>query len=241
MIQQTKPPGWGADELSLFIDLAQKNEWTTCTPFTHKNAAYELLRDIDIIYQGLSKNLINTKDILPGLLYLRAHSAYRASCILSMSGQIIESFALDRYCLEYSLYAYHIHVKPDAGKLWISRHDNIESHKKCRSEFGYTNVLKSLTVKDPRLAKIADNLYEICIFFGGHVNEKAISASLKVLKTTAGFDFNQQYMVGDSPALDRGLLYSARVGLCSLFVLDIRFALLGINDELNILRNNLGS
>jgi hypothetical protein len=82
MAEQTRPPGWDADELSRFIDLAQNNELAT---FANKRKAYKLPHHIDSIYQGLAENLINTKEIVPSLLYLRSHSAYRASCRLSIA------------------------------------------------------------------------------------------------------------------------------------------------------------
>jgi hypothetical protein len=161
-----------------------------------------------------------------------------------MSGEIAESFVMARSCLEYSLYAYHIQSKPDAAALWIGRHESEAARKKCRSEFFYKKVFGTLTEKDTQLAKSTDILYETCIDFGGHPNEKAVTSALKVQETSAGFDLKQLYLVGDSPALDHSLLNSARVGLCSLYILEKiwseRFAILGITEKLNVLRKKMG-
>ena len=240
MSEQTKPPGWCTDELSCFIDLAQNNELAT---YANKRKAYAVLRKIDDIYQSLPDNLVNTKQIIPALLFLRAHSAYRASCRLSMCGEIPESFVMSRSCIEYALYAFHINLKPDAGAIWANRHNNDAARKKCRSEFLFKSVLDSLASNNSQLGKFVGDLYETLIDYGGHPNEKAVSAALQVLETDAGFNLKQLYLIGDSPALEHGLLNSARAGLCSLLILEMvwpeRFAILGITNKLSNLRNIL--
>jgi hypothetical protein len=86
------PPGWGEDKLSTFLQVARDNEFAT---FHNKRTEYELLRDIDDCYLKLADNLLNTKAMVPALLFYRSHAAYRGSCRTALAGQATETFVDD--------------------------------------------------------------------------------------------------------------------------------------------------
>jgi len=109
------PPRWGDDSLSSFLDMAYKNVLAT---FVRKRRGHgvDLLIRIDQSFLRVGENLVNPSDTLGAVLLLRSHSAFRAACSLSMSGQVTEAFPVLRACLEYSLYALHINRQPDLGE-----------------------------------------------------------------------------------------------------------------------------
>ncbi len=127
------PPRWGDDSLSSFLDMAYKNVLAT---FVRKRRGHgvDLLIRIDQSFLRVGENLVNPSDTLGAVLLLRSHSAFRAACSLSMSGQVTEAFPVLRACLEYSLYALHINRQPDLGEVWLRRHDNHMARSAVRRE-----------------------------------------------------------------------------------------------------------
>lgn len=53
---------------------------------------YGKLLEIDDCFKMMVDNLINPLDFLSGMFLMRAHSAYRGACRLSMSGQLPGSY-----------------------------------------------------------------------------------------------------------------------------------------------------
>jgi hypothetical protein len=235
-----KLQGWGKDELSKFIGIAQNNELAT---FDNKRPEYSLLQEVDRIYLSVVENLINTESFLPSLLYMRSHSAYRGACRLILSGQVPESYVLSRSCLEYALYALHMFKSKDSESIWAARHNSKTAESKCRNEFSYGKVISTLKGTDEELADVASELYGGFIDHGGHPNEKAITSSLRVPKTERGYELKQLYLHGDTAEFNAGLANVRSVGLCALFIFRIiwkeRFAIVGVSDELEALNRNL--
>ena len=207
-----KPKGWGQDELTKFIDLARHNVFAT---FNNKSYFYNLLTKIDAIFQKCIEHMLNTKSLLPSILLMRSHSAYRGSCILSLSGMIPESFVLGRSCIEYSLYALHMEKNPNSQQIWVSRHNDLKAIKSCKGEFTFKNVISTLKPLDNKLFEATKILYENTINFGGHPNEKAITQSMKIHKDDKGYLFKQIYLSEDSIFLDNCLKNIFQIGLCS--------------------------
>ena len=204
--------------------------------FDSKKSEYKLLKDIDAIYQKAIDYFLNTPSFLPAMFFLRAHSAYRGACRLSMSGQIPETFVLLRSCIENGLYALHVFKNKVAEEIWVGRHDDEQSLKKTKGEFATWKVMKTLQGIDEWLYKVTSQLYENTIDWGAHPNERAISSSMKIIKEENKTEFKQLYLSGDTPQLAFGLKSTARVGLCSLFIFRHifreRFDLISISEEM---------
>jgi hypothetical protein len=230
------PPHWADDSLSAFLDQAFRN---TLATFVHKSSASGILVKIDQCYMRVGENLHHPSNVLGALLFLRSHSAFRAACRLSMSGQVADAFPSMRTCLEYALYALHIVTNPATGEKWLRRHGDTQSHKICREEFKHSNIILSLRKHDQRLYSIVEQLYNTTIDFGAHPNERAITGSMEITEK----EMQQIYLHSDSLSLEYGLKMSARVGLGSLHILRLvfkeRFELLGIGPKLNRLRKQL--
>jgi len=189
--QHESPPGWTDDDLTSFIQMATNNIIAT---FHNKKREFNMLKDIDSFFQAVIDNLLNAPDLLAGMLFLRAHSAYRAACRMSLSGQIPEAFVLLRSCIEYSLYALHINRNPEAGDKWINRHENNEALQYARNEFQFKNVIKTLETIDPSICRTSRLLYERSIDFGAHPNERSITSSLKIIEEGDRIEYKQLYL-----------------------------------------------
>jgi len=238
--KQEMPPEWANDDLTSFIQMATENIAAT---FHNKKGAFNVLKDIDSYFQIIIDNLLNAPDFLASLLLLRTHSAYRAACRLSLSGQVPEAFVLLRSCIEYSLYALHINKNPEAGGKWIKRHEDEESLKSAKNEFQFGRVIKTLETIDPSICQTSRLLYERSIDFGAHPNERSITSSLKVIKGNDRIEYKQLYLAKDGKHLSHGLKSTAQVGLCTLYILrhifKERFDIIGVTQKMDQYRSIL--
>lgn len=207
--------------------------------FVHK-PAFGLLATVDGSFAKITDNLINSAEFVPAFLLVRSHATFRGACRMAASGQVSEAHPLLRACLEYSLYALHIHLNPGHDELWLKRHEDAEALKKCRRAFQHIQVSQTLKGKDAALHKTIDALYEQTIDFGAHPNERAVTNSLRIEQRADRTTFQNMYLHGDGAALDQTLRATAQVGLGSLLVFEwifgARFRLLGIDLELRKLR-----
>lgn len=234
------PPRWAEDSLSDFIHDSFKN---TLATFVHKKQAFNLLREVDRVFKVIGRNLDNSENPLtPALLY-RSHYAYLASCRLSMSGQVSESFPQLRSCLEYALYALHINENSDLAEVWLRRHENEESLKKVKRSFHHVNIMKTLFARNTALHRSLSKLYQRTIDFGGHPNERAVSSSSEMWQEGDTTVIRIQSLHGDSKALDHALRTTAQIGLGSLLVFQLiykdRFDNLGLREAIEALKGML--
>jgi hypothetical protein len=238
--KQEPPPRWASDDLTTFIQMATDNIAAT---FHNKKNAFNILKDIDSYFLIITDHLLNAPDFLASLFLFRTHSAYRAACRLSLSGQVPETFVLLRSCIEYPLYALHINGNPELGEKWIDRHKDEESFKSVRNEFQYGRVIKTLETIDPAICRTSKLLYERSIDFGAHPNERSITSSMKVIKGRDRIEYKQIYLAQDSKQLSHGLKSTAQVGLCALYIFrhifKERFDILGITQKMDQYRDIL--
>jgi hypothetical protein len=204
---------------------------------------YKFLNQLDTGFHDFAEKLINTQHILPALLYMRSHSAFRAAARLVMSGQIPESYVLSRSCLEYSAYSHHISKSIEAEKIWYERHVSKKSKSKNRNEFSWGNVLNTLKTSDSSLADQVSELYDGLIDYGAHPNEKAITTALRVSATAKDYKFVQVYLDVNKEHISVGLKNTVSVGLCALYIFRLiwkeRFDIVGLTDLLDEINRNL--
>lgn len=234
------PPRWAEDPLSDFIHASFQNALAT---FVHKKPAFNLLLEVDTVFGGISGNLDNTENPITATFLYRSRSAFLASCRLSMSGQAPETFPQLRSCLEYALYALHINENPTLTEVWLKRHENEESLKKVKRSFRHVDVMKTLLARDTALHDSLSELYQRTIDFGGHPNERAVSSSSEMRLEGDTTVIRNQYLHGDSAALDHALRSTAQTGLGSLLVFQHiykeRFDILGLRDTIESLKGVL--
>lgn len=234
------PPQWGKDPLSQFIKDAWYNTYAT---FGNLKPEFTRLTAIHRAFQKIIDNLLNTPEWFAGFFLMRAHSAYLAGARLSLSGQVNEAYIVLRGCLENSLYGLHISNNPDTREVWLCRHDDEDSKRKCKNEFTAGNVFKTLGLRDTKIHRIAKELYETTIDYGAHPNELGLLSMMRKTQDEHKIDFMVDYLAGNSMPLRLGLKMTARVGVCSLFIFKLvfkeRFDILGISKDLEELKQGL--
>jgi len=202
------PPYWGDDALSDFIGAAFNN---TLATFVQK-AEFRLLVTIDKNFVRIGENLAYPPDFIGAFLLLRSHAAFRGACRMATSGQVGETFPLLRLCLEYGLYALHIHSHAGFGEIWMRRHDDKEALKRCKASFRHGDVIATLKDRDANLYKTIDDLYERTIDFGAHPNERAISGSMRLKEENDRNTFQLIYLHGgDAISLEHALKTTAQI------------------------------
>jgi len=214
------PPQWGEDPLSQFI----KDAWhNTHASFANLKPEFTRLKEIHSTFQKIIDNLLNTPEWFVGFFLMRAHSAYLAGARLSLSGQVTEAYMVLRGCLENSLYGLHISSNPNTREIWLCRHDDEDSKRKCKNEFTAGNVFKTLESRDIITHRIAKELYETTIDYGAHPNERGLFSMMRKTQDEHKIDFMVDYLTGDSMPLRLGMKMTARVGVCSLFIFQLVF------------------
>ena len=237
---QPPPPKWASDSLSEFIELAHRNRFAT---FVHKKASFCRLANIDALFVRIANDWRDPPQIVPPLLFLRCHSAFRAACEHALAGQVTDGFPQVRAVLEYAGYALHIHKNPWCEELWTRRHDDDDALRAVRREFHMSKVAATIAASNSHTSGVFDHLYQRTIDFGAHPNERAVSGNLAVREFEDRKEIQQSYLHGDSPQLDHILKTSAQAGVCALEIFsDVfkqRFDLLGVSVELPKLRIKL--
>lgn len=162
---------------------------------------------------------------------------------MAMAGQAAESYAILRTCLEYALYGFYIHKKPESAAIWLKRHDSLEAKRLVQNEFRIGSLFEALTECEPTKSRIAKNFYDWCIDFGAHPNEAALTQSLKMNKGPDVVKLDIVYLSGDNLSLRCCLKTVAQVGASVLGIFKIvfkeRFDITGLTNYLEHARNGL--
>lgn len=238
-VRETKPQGWGAKDLTAFLDLVRNNQYAT---FANHRDAVSVLERIDSAFMRIGSHLLNPKDQLTPFFLYRSHSALRAASACAMAGQTVETFVLLRSCLEFAAYALQIDKVQGARQKWLDRHKDESSRKAATNAFRMDHMRPTIAKCDARLEKIFGGLYQRCIEYGAHPNEQAVWGSLQLKEGADRVEVLQIYLHKDGAALRAAVKGTAEIGLCALFILQhvsaftARFELLGLKQELQSLR-----
>lgn len=215
------PPRWASDTLSCYIENCRDNQWAT---FANKRLAMNDLSEIDRLFRKLLEDAKNPRPLLPAGFLFRSHSAYLAACAVVMAGQLNEAWALLRISLEYGGYAYYIGTDDQRWERWMARHDIRSRSQKdaWRREFTHGQVQRAITEKDLHLSEAYQRLYDQCIDYGAHPNERGVSLGTELEDTEdGGCRFKTVYLHGDGFQLDFALRTTAQVGICVLRIAQI--------------------
>jgi len=240
MQQQTPPPNWSTDEVSKFIEASRVNKFATYANL--KDEVHRLL-DIDISYRKAIEGLNHSKEWFAGFFLLRAHSNFLAACRLSWSGQIPESYALLRSCLENALYGLYLARNPESRETWLRRHESDTAKRKVKNEFKIGVLLLLAKQVDPLEGEVAAALYEQTIDYGAHPNERALMQFVEITEAAGTVELKTIYLDGDSDKLRSSLKTLAQVGVCSLSLFRAtyreRFDILGVTAAVDHLKKGL--
>jgi len=232
-----KPPGWGNDELSKFIEFAHQNQYAT---FARKRDAMGKLVAIDEQFAKVTKGWLNPPSEIIAMLFIRCHGAYRTACLLAMSGQAAECNVQCRSVLEYAAYAVHINRNPSLGEIWLNRHVDEASLKASKKAFQHVTVTDSVKAANRHAAERFETIYQRTIDFGGHPNERSVTANIKMTEEPDRREMLAILLHGDGVQLDMALKTTAQCGMIALELLDAiygaKFELLGIKAAMLDLR-----
>jgi len=234
------PRSWGNDEVTAFIDNARLNSFAS---YANLRSEYAKLSEIDAIFRKLVESLLNTKDWFAAFFLLRAHSAFLAGTHLGMSGQTAETYASLRLCLENALYGLYLSQNPGSRATWLRRHKSEEARQRVKSEFTNQKLFGHLRALDGKEAVVAKHLYERCIDYGAHPNERALTVSLKRETRADAVEFRVVYLSADSVVVRACLKTATQVGASVLGIFRLvfrgRFDLTGLTQALSRARQSL--
>lgn len=214
------PKGWESDPLSEFLTAAHKNQWAT---FANRPIEFARLREVDNAFLRLSAGWRDPEHPLCALMLFRSHAAFRAACGLAFACQLAELYPVARVCLEYGGYALRMSGEHSLAEVWIRRNDSEHQRNKCKREFSNGAVKRSLEARNQELSTIYNNLYDRCIDFGAHPNERGVIGTLKIADMENEIHYNVLYLSGDPVAIDHALRVTAQIGVCSLSIFELVF------------------
>ena len=220
------------------MDAAQKNRFAN---FVRKAMSSRII-EIDRCFQTVAEHLtdIDDHELVPALMVIRSHAAYRAACEHAMAGQVAETFPMIRVCLEYAGYGLHVDRNHGLAQTFLSREDSQDAQNAVRRSFRIRKIRQTIENANQDVGQVFHRLYESSIGLGAHPNELSLSGSLGL---GAPGSVHSKYLHADGPALDLALKSSAETGVCALDVLrevfKQRFALLGVSADLDALRQGL--
>lgn len=232
-LDKKRPAGWRDASLFSFVEESWSNALATFHGMPEQSRRLEL---IDSIFVGFSRNgLTNLSNYFGALLFIRAHTAYRAAAGLALATPI-KSYSVIRASLEYAGYALLCHKAPALTEVWLRRDENRESLMRVKREFIQARVRDAIKSLSDEIANRYQYLYDETISWGAHPNEKALTTSVRIIDEPAEKVKNLQVIVlphgGNIHKL--ALRRCAQVGLCVLEIFALiypeRFQLLGIED-----------
>jgi len=176
--QSPIPPGWGADPLSEFLQVAHENAYFV---FTQHRRVYDLLRLVHETFDVAVGIASHSRPQYLAFFVTRAFSSYLAGIRLALSGQVAESFAPFRVLIETAWYGLHVSVDPESTKrmeAWLCRDDSEEAKWNVVKMFRSGDLKATHRQRDPETARILEELYERCISTGAHPNPAGFLASI---------------------------------------------------------------
>lgn len=226
------------DALTNYLEAHRGNQFAT---FDNKRRSMADLIKIDGMFDRFLNGAINPRPFYPMGFMLRAHSAFRAGVGAVMSGQLFESQALLRLCLEHAAYGFYIGADKDRMERWLRRGDSDENRKLVRSEFHNDKIKEYIGAAAPIMRQQFDHHYSQLIEFGAHPNEMGYSLNTNMERNESDdVSIQTVYLQGDGVQLDMGLKVAGQIGLWSLHLMQLlyreRFELLGIRTELEEVR-----
>lgn len=217
---KTIPENWGKDELSNFLESADRNRHAS---FANERTKFGVLKDIDALFRKAIEISNNSEMYFPALFLLLSHSSFLASVDLALSGQITPTYMTIRGCLENALYGFHFSKNPKSAKTWLERHESERSLKQVKKEFKPSMMLTKLESYDKGVANIAQNIYCDSINYGGHPNPRGLLTNLGLLEEDSTVKFEVKYLNPKTVAWQACLKIVAEVGICSLLIFKLVF------------------
>ncbi|WP_040618129.1 hypothetical protein [Roseovarius nubinhibens] len=209
-------PDWAKDHLTCYLKTSYNNQVATFANF--RDQARDVV-EIDRIFFKLLSDVVDPKPLYPYDFLTRGHSAFMAASGATMAGQIFEAQCQLRLCLENAAYAFHILDNRDLWEKWMARHDSKRCLENVRKEFSFGNVSRSIKEVRPEIAGAFVELYDRCIDFGAHPNERGFTSNRKIVDQEDGSKrFLNTYLNCAEDMMQFGLRTLCQVGLISFAI-----------------------
>jgi len=229
---------WGADNLTQFLDRVHLNQRGNVATFSEP---YRFIQRVNECLSSAGKNLVNPEPMMTGVLLLRCQYAYKTAAGMALAGQVVETFVMLRSCLEYAAYALAIFKDPSLQEVFMSRHVSVEGMKAQKDKFRISEVKKVIVGFDTKLAELFQVFYDRSIDFGGHPNPHATMSAVEIGQEGSDGTILTLALSTEPKVLLHAMKSVAQVGLTTLLIFQhifkAKFELLGVNAEMNALRN----
>lgn len=215
-----KNAGWGNDKLTQNIEMAFCNIGVS---FINLKPHFKLLQKANEIFIDAFEQ-ITTDTIekeIACLLFGRAFGCFLGAVRLSSSGQMTETWILLRALIENCLYAFYIFESPERADIWVNRHKDETSNKKCKDTFKVGSIWAELKIRSKRTANEAKTLYDKAIDWGAHPNERSLFPNLVPKPNGSGLSLR---LVNANPAFIRAsVIYTIRTSLFTFRIFNLVF------------------
>ena len=215
------PNNWGKDGLSKFIDELYISNIVATYHNPDMASQYECLQTIWECFRSIDGKVKDPKSRVAMHLFLRAASAYSASCIASMAGQSSETYALLRSCLEYGAYGFYIYMDTSKEEVWLQKGNSEDGRKKFLAEFIQRKLCDSIKEKDVGLAESYGSLYECTIDYGAHPNEPAVKQGYYEKENEVGLETGQLFLSANPETIKALLNKTVETGVTVLQMIRI--------------------
>lgn len=215
-----KNAGWGKDKLTQELEQAFYNIGVS---FIKLRPHFDLLKKANEIFidafEQMTTNTIEKE--ISCLLFGRAFGCFLGAVRLSSSGQMTETWILLRALIENCLYAFYIFESPERADIWVNRHKDKVSNKKCKDTFKVGSIWAELKLRSKRTANEAKTLYDKAIDWGAHPNERSLFPNLVTEPNGSGLSLR---LVNANPAFIRvSIIYAIRTSLFTFRIFNLVF------------------
>ena len=121
--------------------------------------------------------------------------------------------------LEYAAASATVFTDHDRAEVFLRRHETEDFFKKSMREFSSGELKKTVSAADQKLGAIYSNLYQICIDFGSHSNERVITGGIEIVEGQENKTYNTFYSCPGTTAHQHAMKILAQSGLCALKIL----------------------
>jgi hypothetical protein len=166
---QKPPPDWAQYDMMGYFDALRVNQFAT---FHNKRIVVQDICRVDRLLADALHGWRDPPVLVPVMLLLRSHAAFRAGAGAAMAGQAAEAPCLLRLCLECAGYAAVIGEDQEIAEAFSRRSDSDAAKTKVKSAFNAGRIKAAVGALDAKLAKVFSVLYESLIDFGAHPNEE---------------------------------------------------------------------
>jgi uncharacterized protein (DUF4415 family) len=122
-------------EFSQYYRVKRNNFFASIQSFPHVWKAYLLLDKIFLSEFADAENLRESRQLVPWLLLVQAHSQYRLAMDLAFSTALTEAGSVLRLGIESAAFAHKLYHEPKLVSVWLSKHEGKAQQTDYRQAF----------------------------------------------------------------------------------------------------------